>query len=268
MTSQKQIKANRKNAQKSTGPKTAEGKAAISKNAVKHGLFAEEAVISGENPADYEAYLESFLTDLKPVGAVETMLAERFVSLAWRLLRAQRMQNQAMEDYIENHVTNPLPRSTRVLTCQAQGIPLGDPRCTSGHLPLGRAAKNDWACCRVLERMFMYERRIELSMTRILHEFKKQQIIRQLEQQDIDQQQYARESSMSAGKDSNLKKQSQFTPDMMGATPFMEDGYGDLAAAGRAENKANLYPDQSPFDSLSPGELLRKSHNIPAKPTG
>ena len=66
----------------------------------------------------------------------------------------------------------------------------------------------------------------------------------------------------------NLKKQSQFSPDIMGATPFMADGYGDFSAADRAENKANLYPDQSPFDALSPGELLRKSHNIPAPATG
>ena len=289
MATEKQTKANRKNAKKSTGPKTAEGKAKVSKNAVKHGLFAEEAVITGENAADYEAYRDEFLAEMRPVGAVETMLVERFVSLAWRLMRAQRMQNQAMEDYIENHVTNPLPRSTRVLTCQAQGIPLGDPRCTSGHLPLGRAAKADWACCRVMERMFMYERRIELSMTRILHEFKKQQIMRRIEQQDITynqavggtealtgkkvnlkkQSQYDRsEFSVQRAAKTNLKKQSQFSTDMMGATPFMADGYGDFSAAGRAENKANLYPDQSPFDSLSPAELLRKSHNIPAKPTG
>jgi hypothetical protein len=287
MSTQKQVKANRKNAQKSTGPKTAKGKAKVSKNAVKHGLFAEEAVITGENPADYEAYRDEFLAEMRPVGAVETMLAERFVSLAWRLMRAQRMQNQAFEDYIENHVTNPLTMRTRVLTCHAQGIPLGDKRCTSGHLPLGRAAKADWGCCRVLERMFMYERRIELSMTRILREFKKQQIIHQLEQQDAYKQYESeqtihnpmndnrdkaatriRDEASTRANNRNLKKQSQSSPDIMGANPFMEDVYGDFSAAGRAENKANLYPDQSPFDSLSPAELLRKSHNIPAKTTG
>ena len=51
-----QILANRNNSQKSTGPQTDEGKAVVSQNAVKHGLFAAEAVITGENPADYEAY--------------------------------------------------------------------------------------------------------------------------------------------------------------------------------------------------------------------
>ena len=53
MSSKAQVKANRKNAKKSTGPKTAEGKEKVSKNAAKHGLFAAEAVITGENPADY-----------------------------------------------------------------------------------------------------------------------------------------------------------------------------------------------------------------------
>jgi hypothetical protein len=280
MSTQKQVNANRQNAKKSTGPKTDKGKAAVSKNAVKHGLFAKEAVITGENAADYEAYRDEFLAEMKPVGAIETMLAERFVSLAWRLMRAQRMQNQAFEDYIENHVTNPLTMRTRVLTCHAQGIPLGDPRCTSGHLPLGRAAKADWGCCRVMERMFMYERRIELSMTRILHEFKKQQIMRRIEQQDISYDQavggtealtgkkvnlkkqsqspaFGRKSEARSSKSEttafdkgNLKKQTQFPPDMMGATPFMTDVYGDLSTAGAGENKANK-ANQSQFQTHS-----------------
>ena len=51
MSTQAQTKANRQNSKKSTGPRTAEGKAVVSKNAVKHGLFAAEAVITGEDPA-------------------------------------------------------------------------------------------------------------------------------------------------------------------------------------------------------------------------
>ena len=49
-----QIFANRQNSKKSTEPKTDEGKAAVSQNAIKHGLFTD-SVIKGENPADYEA---------------------------------------------------------------------------------------------------------------------------------------------------------------------------------------------------------------------
>ena len=82
MSTTEQIKANRQNAQKSTGPKTDEGKAVVSQNAVKHGLFAAEAVIKGEDPADYEAYHDQFLVELAPVGMVESMLAARIISLA------------------------------------------------------------------------------------------------------------------------------------------------------------------------------------------
>ena len=54
MSTKAQINANRQNAQKSTGPQTDEGKAVVSQNAVSPGLFAAEAVITGEDPADYE----------------------------------------------------------------------------------------------------------------------------------------------------------------------------------------------------------------------
>ena len=53
MTSQAQVNANRRNSQKSTGPRTQEGKRAVSQNAVTHGLFAREAVIKCEDPAEF-----------------------------------------------------------------------------------------------------------------------------------------------------------------------------------------------------------------------
>ena len=54
MTTQAQTAANRINSQKSTGPRTAEGKAVVSQNAVKHGLLAREAVIRGEDPGEFK----------------------------------------------------------------------------------------------------------------------------------------------------------------------------------------------------------------------
>ena len=149
MSTQSQINANRQNAQKSTGPRTTQGKAAVSKNAVKHGLFAAEAVITVEDPAEYEAYLENFLAELEPVGMVETMMAARFVCLSWRLKRAERMHNQAIDKMIEYEVTSPLARHARKLSLRAQGVPLGDKRYTPGHLPLGRIAWKDFADGRV-----------------------------------------------------------------------------------------------------------------------
>ncbi len=58
MSTKAQIKANKKNAQKSTGPRTAQGKAAVSQNAVKHGLFAVEPVIFDEDQAEFDFHRE------------------------------------------------------------------------------------------------------------------------------------------------------------------------------------------------------------------
>ena len=58
MSSRKQRDANRRNALKSTGPKTAKGKAQAKMNALKHGLTAEEIVIPGEDGKKFDALLE------------------------------------------------------------------------------------------------------------------------------------------------------------------------------------------------------------------
>ena len=54
MRTEKQTSASRENAKKSTGPRTPEGKANSSKNALKHGLMAQDAVIPGEDPAAFD----------------------------------------------------------------------------------------------------------------------------------------------------------------------------------------------------------------------
>ena len=56
MASQAQINANRQNSGKSTGPKTAKGKAKVARNAIKHGLCSMEAVIHGEEKEEYERH--------------------------------------------------------------------------------------------------------------------------------------------------------------------------------------------------------------------
>ena len=108
MSTAEQILANRQNAQSSTGPRTAEGKAVVAKNAVKHGLFAQQAVIKGENREDYDLFREEMLAEIAPAGAVEAMLAERFVSLSWRLQRVVQMQNQAIDVLIARDGPTPL----------------------------------------------------------------------------------------------------------------------------------------------------------------
>ena len=99
--------------------------------------------------------------------------------------------------------------------------------------------------------MILYERRIENSMLRILKEFKKQQVMRIIVQQDMNQQfelpPSLRDRITNAGKNIDLKKQSQFTPDMMGVNPFMQGGYGDFPPGGAQQNKANQSQFDAPF---------------------
>src|SRR5260370_30377070 len=66
MVSEKQLEANRQNARKSTGPRSAEGKFRASRNAVKHGLTAESVVLPNEDPAEYESRLQEWLVHFPP----------------------------------------------------------------------------------------------------------------------------------------------------------------------------------------------------------
>lgn len=87
MTSDKQIDANRRNARKSTGPKTSEGKARASRNATKHGLLSEDILLSSE---DVEELSELLRDELQPVGELENHLVERISAARCKLHRLGR----------------------------------------------------------------------------------------------------------------------------------------------------------------------------------
>ena len=91
-TSEKRLAANRANAAKSTGPRTAEGKSRSRLNAVAHGLAAQTAVLPGEDPDQLEALSASLMKQLRPRGVVQRLVAERIVSLAWKLRRVARAE--------------------------------------------------------------------------------------------------------------------------------------------------------------------------------
>jgi hypothetical protein len=92
MTSDKQTEANRRNARKSTGPKTSEGKAAVRLNALKHGLLSQDMLLPGEDEATLRELGERVRADLRPVGELEDLLAEQIVTAIWRLRRLRRAE--------------------------------------------------------------------------------------------------------------------------------------------------------------------------------
>lgn len=167
MATEAQVRANRLNAQRSTGPRTEAGKAVVAQNAVRHGLLAEKTVISGEDAGQFESYRAMLLAELHPAGAMETILVERIVGLAWRLRRADRLQAEVFDTLLARD-DYPLAKSIRAF--DYSGSKDGpDPRDSA----LGRVTIKDFTNYRVLDRLGMYERRIEYSLYRTVSELEK-----------------------------------------------------------------------------------------------
>jgi hypothetical protein len=87
MATDRQIAANRLNAQKSTGPKTPEGRAAIRLNSLTHGLTAQTLVLPGESEEDFGALLASLAAEHDPATSTEHALVTQLAMATWRLRR-------------------------------------------------------------------------------------------------------------------------------------------------------------------------------------
>jgi len=199
MSTKAQIYANRRNAKKSTGPCTPEGKAVVSQNAVTHGLTGHQDVISTESQSEFDLYRDGMLGELAPASPMESMLAERIVSLSWRLKRAGRVQNQTIDAMNADRTSNPLAKLTQTLLFKAAGVPQPGPSSSDGDLALGRLAIKDFSNGRVLERLLMYERRIEHSLYKTILELQRLLVMRRLNARAADGDQIGHEALL-AGK--------------------------------------------------------------------
>jgi hypothetical protein len=97
MTTFRQIEANRRNALKSTGPKTVAGKEQSRCNALRHGLTAETVIGALEDAEDYKAFEAAITADYEAQSAVERELVLRLASVLWRLRRATTMETGLFE---------------------------------------------------------------------------------------------------------------------------------------------------------------------------
>src|ERR1700688_35843 len=112
MTSFRQIAANRRNAFKSTGPVTEDGKQRSRCNAVRHGLTAKTVIGALEDAEDYQAFEAAIVADYDAQSAVERELVLRLASLLWRLRRATTIETGLFEMQAEH--LNEAERSHRV----------------------------------------------------------------------------------------------------------------------------------------------------------
>ena len=108
--SEKQLNANRQNAHKSTGPRTPEGKAKVSQNAVKHGLYARRQVITcpalPESHTEFDSLLDALVAKLSPNSTVEHFLVKRIANCAWQLRRSDKLVSSQIHDQIP-HLSDP-----------------------------------------------------------------------------------------------------------------------------------------------------------------
>jgi hypothetical protein len=92
MATPAQITANRANAQKSTGPRSAEGKSASRFNALKHGMDAASVIIPGEDPAIYDALAVNYQRDYRPETPSENFHVDTMLRADWQKRRLMRVE--------------------------------------------------------------------------------------------------------------------------------------------------------------------------------
>jgi hypothetical protein len=100
MASQKQLLANRLNAQKSTGPRSVEGKARSSMNALKTGIDARSQTIPGEPISQLEELTDDYYQRFGPTTPEQRMLVDTLIDCEWLLRRFRRVEGQMWENPI------------------------------------------------------------------------------------------------------------------------------------------------------------------------
>src|SRR5215208_1756330 len=202
MTSARKAEANRQNAQKSTGPKTPEGKAAVSLNALKHGLLSKEILLPGEDEEALRELDERLRGELQPVGVVEDLLVDRITSLLWRLRRLghveagifalelyehllERARQEAstyvkttqLDDYSTVYETTTITDETKHEEALAKVREMEAAR-DSESATLGRTFVRDAETANAFSKLSRYETAIERGLYKALHELQRLQVSR------------------------------------------------------------------------------------------
>jgi hypothetical protein len=93
MISEKQLAANRRNARRSTGPRTEEGKNVSALNARRHNLTGQVTAMTDADRIMHDAFSAAMVESLAPEGAMETQLAQRIATDSWRLNRISAVED-------------------------------------------------------------------------------------------------------------------------------------------------------------------------------
>src|SRR5713226_8222147 len=118
MATLKQFEANRRNALKSTGPRTPEGKAAVSMNSLRHGLRARTVVLPGENREEFNQLCNDLEVEWHPQSRTEQFYVEQMAVSQWKLIRMEVCEVNTFKD--EDGVQAQLPRLDRLWQSEAR----------------------------------------------------------------------------------------------------------------------------------------------------
>jgi hypothetical protein len=200
MTSDRKAEANRRNALKSTGPKTPEGKTNVRLNAMRHGLLSKEVLLPGEDEEAFRELGEHLRDELQPVGELENLLVDRAVAAVWRLRRLGRVEAgifvwerygelaERAERYVrdlEEVLTNTTPRPNPNLY---NSIGYEKARDKAHRMrseqedetaTLGRTFARDADKANAFSKLSRYETAIERQLYKALHELERRQAARQ-----------------------------------------------------------------------------------------
>jgi hypothetical protein len=102
MATAAQIAANCANAQLSTGPVTAEGKARVAQNALRHGLTAKNLVVREDEQDEFEALRHELYFQIDPQGALESIAFDELLHAAWNLRRFRRLETEATQGGLDD----------------------------------------------------------------------------------------------------------------------------------------------------------------------
>lgn len=86
---------------KSTGPKTEDGKKRVSQNALKSGVYARNIVLPTENLADFEALHHQFINDFKPQDIAGSQLVHDMAVVVWKRMRLERIENKVLTELLD-----------------------------------------------------------------------------------------------------------------------------------------------------------------------
>ena len=201
MTSSRQRSENRKNAQKSTGPSSEIGRAAVWMNAVRHGATSGRVVLPDEDQQAFDKLVTAYSDELKPEGPVEAYLVERICADVWRLIRLESVETAVInrrinasaiarlsairnshQKVVDLFDVTSLPYQTVILNerehahAEAQLADAIQKR-DREDMPVA-AAFEDIDCGACLERLSRYETTRERSMMRALAQLREIQSIR------------------------------------------------------------------------------------------